>query len=238
MEERRLVSALASLTWTVCQCSANASSPVPQAKQLHETWGCQQLQGQRWEHSCEKAAWVSPHPETKRPPKMRWGTGCSPSPQPWVGQPQRCQDRACRAPAHSLTKGKSAHAGLPDPGSAESRSGCLGSHVTAHIKGSSRSKAFKLSTPVCCSPSATWPLPGTAWFPALPASRSAVHLPTGAQVEPGGRHLASGLRPFWWWLPDFVSQMLCLPARSIPWPGLWKPMAFPVLALSSLPLPL
>ena len=92
------------------------------------------------------------------------------------GCPLGSWDQTWRAPAHSLTEGKSAQASLPGPGSAENRSGCLSSHVTAHIKGSSGSTAFKLSTPVCCRPL----LPGVcqAHLAPSPALRAACLMPT------------------------------------------------------------
>lgn len=102
-------------------------------------------------------------------------------------------------------------------------SGCLSSHVIAHIKGSSGSKAFKLSTPVCCrtlppsvcqAVTGLQPCPQAAcWMLCCPP----VHWGLGGAR---GRHLASVLRPFWWLFPHAVSQMLLLLAHSFPPPGL------------------
>lgn len=115
-------------------------------------------------------------------------------------------------------EGKSASAGLPGPGSAGSRSGHLSLHVTAHIKGSSRSKAFTVSTPVCaCCRRCPAPSPALAdcwalcWpLGALPAQTEPVGAPAAVCGPSGGRPHGARPAPRRWLLP-----------HGLPLPGLW-----------------
>lgn len=64
-------------TCIMCKHTVNAPSPVSQAKCLREALvgphSCSELQKTVFEKACcDQIPWVSPHPDAKRPPMMRW----------------------------------------------------------------------------------------------------------------------------------------------------------------------